>query len=89
MIEQGTQDIIFQLQKQENIMLWLLEKNFLDQPIKNKLKTYGNIKKITTSQGNNYAITYLQNYDYFIKHYKMMAIDLSKQQALDDDLKVI
>ena len=47
------------------------------------------LKKFTTSQGNNYTITYLLNYNYFIKHYKMIAIDISKQQALDDDLKVI
>ena len=31
----------------------------------------------------------LLGYNYFKKHYKMIAIDLSKQQALDADPKAI
>ena len=29
-------------------------RNFFDQPIKNDLKTYDNIKKIATGQGDDY-----------------------------------
>ena len=50
------------------------------------LKTYDNIRKSTTGQGNDYTTACLLDYNYFNKHYKMTAIDLSKQQALDADL---
>ena len=64
-------------------------RDFLDQPIKNGINAYENIQKITPRQGYDYATSCLLDDNYFIKHYKMIAIDLSKQQALDDDLKVI
>ena len=62
-------------------------RNFLDQLIKNDLKTYDNIKKIVTSQGDDYITGWLLDYSYFKKYYKLIAIDLSKQQ--DADLKAI
>ena len=62
-------------------------RNFFDQPIKNDLKTYDNIKKIVTGQGDDYATGWLLDYSYFKKYYKLIAIDLSKQQ--DADLKAI
>ena len=64
-------------------------KNFFDQPINNMIKTYGNIKKITIGQGDDYTTGCLLDYTYFKKYYKMIAIDLSKQQALDADPKAI
>ena len=48
-------------------------------------KTYENIRKIGTSQGNHYATSCLLDYRHFKENYKMAAIDLSKQQALDAD----
>ena len=59
-------------------------KNIFDQPINNMIKRYENIRKITTSQGDDYTTGCLLDYTYF-KKYKMIAIDLSKQQALDSD----
>ena len=53
------------------------------------LKTYDNIRKLTTGQRDDYTTGYLLDYNYFKKHYKMIAIDLSKQQALDADPKAI
>ena len=41
--------------------------------------------KIATGQGDYYATVCLLEYNYFNKDYKMIAIDLSKQQALDAD----
>ena len=64
-------------------------KNFFDQPIKSYIKTYENIQKITTGQGDDYTTGCLIDYNCFIKHYKMIAIDLSKQQALDVNPKAI
>ena len=52
-------------------------------------KTYENIIKITTGQGDNYTTGCLLDYPYFKNLYKMIAIELSKQQALDDDPRAI
>ena len=48
-----------------------------------------NIRKITTGQGDDYTTGCLLDYTYFKKYYKMIAIDLSKQQALDADPKAV
>ena len=64
-------------------------KNFFDQRIKNDEVTYDNIRKIVTGQGDDYTTGCLLDYTYFKKYYKMTAIDLSKQQALDADPKAI
>ena len=63
-------------------------KKFFDQLVKSYIKTYENTSKITTGQGDDYATGCLLDYNYFIKH-KMIAIDLSKQQALDTDPKAM
>ena len=65
------------------------EQNFLYQPIRNNLITYDNIRKVLTSQGDDYTTGCLLDYDYFNKYHKMIAIDISKQQALDADPKAI
>ena len=64
-------------------------KSFFDQPLKNDWRVYDNIWKITTGQGDNYTIGCLLDYHNFKNYYKMIAIDLSKQQALDPDPKAI
>ena len=64
-------------------------KNFFDQPVKSDLRTYDKIQNIATGQGDDYTIGCLLDYSYFDNYYKMIAIDLSKQQALDADLKTI
>ena len=58
-------------------------KSFFDQPINSDHKAYENIRKIATGQRNNYTTGCLLNYSYFKKNYRMIAVDLSKQQALD------
>ena len=60
-------------------------KNFFDQPINSMDKTYENIRKIATGQGDNCTTGCLLDYSYFKDHYKIIATDLSKQQALDAD----
>ena len=67
-------------------------KNFFDQPVKNNkitYKTLENIRKIATGQGDYYTTGCCLDYAYFRDIYKMIAIDLSKQQALDIDPKAI
>ena len=78
-------------------------KIFFDQPIKNDKITYDNIGKIAIGQGDDYKTGCLLDYGqggdykagcfldyaYFKKYYKMIAIDLSKEQALDTDPRAI
>ena len=66
-----------------------MKKNFFDQPIKDDKVTYQIIRKITTGQGDDYGTGCLLDYIYFKNHYKMIAVDLRKQQALDADPKAI
>ena len=63
--------------------------SIFDQPINNNLKTYENIRKIATGKGDDYTTGCLLDYSYFKDHYKMIAKDLSKQQALDSDPRAI
>ena len=65
------------------------EKNFFDHSINSMTKTYENIRKITTAQGDNYTTGCLLDYTYFKKYWRMIAKYLSKQQALDADPKAI
>ena len=53
--------------------------NFFDQLVKSNLITYDNIRKIGC----------LLDYTYFNNNYKVIAIDLSKQLALDADPEAI
>ena len=64
-------------------------KNFFDQPISSDLKTFENLRKIATGQGNDYMTGCLLDYFYFKDYYKMIAKDLSKQQVLDANPNVI
>ena len=63
--------------------------NFFDQPVKNSKVTYENIRKIATGQGDDYTTGCLLNYPYFKDSYKMIEVDLSKQEALDADPRAI
>ena len=55
------------------------------QPVKNYLITYENIQKIATGQGDDYTTGCLLDYNFFKNYFKMIAIDLSKQQELEAD----
>ena len=61
--------------------------DFFDQPVKSNLRPYDNIQRIAIGQGDDYTTACLLDYNYFNNYYKMIAIDLSKQQAFDADQK--
>ena len=63
--------------------------NFFDQPIRNNLIAYDNIRKIATGPGDDYTTGCLPDYfsNYFRNYYIIIAIYLSKQQGLDADPK--
>ena len=73
--------------KDYNIMI--NGENFFNQPIKNNKVTYENIRKIATGQGDDYTTGCLLDYSYCKDTYKMIAVDLSKQQVLDADPRAI
>ena len=64
-------------------------RNFFDQPINNMNKTYENIRKIATGKGDYYTIGCLLDYPNFKENYRMIAIDLSRQNELDADPRAI
>ena len=53
------------------------------------MRTYDNIRKVATGQGDDFTTGCLLDYNYFNNYYKMITIDLRKQQALDADPKAI
>ena len=60
-------------------------KTFFEIPVKNK-EAYEQITEM--SKNNDYTTGNLLDYEYFSKHYKLIAIDLSKQIELENpDLK--
>ena len=63
--------------------------NLFDQPIKNDKVTYENVRKICTGSGDDYTTGSLLDYPYFKDSYKMIAVDLSKQQSLDDNPRAV
>ena len=73
--------------KDYNIMI--NGENAFEQPIKNNKVTYDNIRKIATGYGDDYTTGCLLDYPYFTDTYKMIAVDISKQQALDADPRVV
>ena len=53
------------------------------------MRTYDNIREIATGKGDDYTTGCLLDYNWFNTCYKMIATDLSKQQALDADREAI
>ena len=58
------------------------EKRFSDVSVKNKEEAYEKVMSI--SKNNNYTTGTLLDYEYFSKHYKLIATDLSKQIELEN-----
>ena len=64
-------------------------RNFYDQPINDLIKQYDEVRKVSTGHGNDYTTGPLLDYAYFKDNYRLIAVDLSKQKALDADLRAI
>ena len=58
-------------------------RNFDDQAINDTIKQYDE------GQGDDYTTGCLLDFAYFEKDYRLIAVDLSKQKALDADPKAI
>ena len=66
-----------------NVEVMIDGKNSFDQAMNNDFRRYENIQKTTAGQEDDYATGCLLDYPCFKENYKMIAIDLIKQQALD------
>ena len=64
-------------------------RNFYDNPIESDIEKYRELKKVMIGKGEDYTTGSLLDYNYFKKHYKLVAVDLSKQKELDADLRAI
>ena len=62
---------------------FFLNQIFLDQPIHSYIKLYEEIRQLTTGQGEGYTTVCLLDYDYIKNHYRLIAVDLSRQKELD------
>ena len=60
---------------------------FFDLPIKTEEEAYE--KNIDISRNNEYTTGNLLDYDYFKKYYKLIAVDLSKRQVLQENEDLI
>ena len=60
-------------------------RNFYDNPIESDIEKYRELKKVMIRKGEDYTTGSLLDYIYFKKHYKLVAVDLSKQKEFDAD----
>ena len=64
-------------------------RNVFDQLINSMNKIYENIRKIAAGKDDDYTTGCSLDYPYFKENYKMIAIDLSRQNELDADPRAI
>ena len=64
-------------------------RNFYDNPIESDIEKYGELKKVMIGKGEDYTTGSLLDYNYFKEHYKLVAVNLSKQKELDADPRAI
>ena len=64
-------------------------RNFYDNPIEHDIEKYGELKRVMIGKGEDYTTESLLEFNYFDKHYKLVAVDLSKQRELDADPRAI
>ena len=63
--------------------------NFCDNPIESDIEKYRELKKVMIGKGEGYTTGSLLDYDYYKKHYKLVAVDLSKPKELYADPRAI
>ena len=64
-------------------------RNFYDQPINDIAKQYDKVRKVSIGYGDDYTTGCLLDHAYFKDHYRLIAVDLSKQKALNADPRAI
>ena len=64
-------------------------RNFYDNPIESDIEKYRELKKVMIGKGEDYTTGSLLDCNCFDKHYRLVAVDLSKQKELDADPRAI
>ena len=64
-------------------------RTFYGNPIESDIEKYRELKRVMIGKGEDYTTGSLLDYNYFDKHYKLVAVDLSKQKELDADPRAI
>ena len=64
-------------------------RNFYNNLIESDIEKYRELKTVMIGKGEDYTTGSLLDFDYFKKHYKLFAVDLSKQKELDADPRAI
>ena len=64
-------------------------RNFYDNPIESDIEKYRELKKVMIGKGEDYTTGSLLDFNYFDKHYQLVAVDLSTQNELDADPRAI
>ena len=64
-------------------------RNFYDNPIESNIEKYRELKKVMIGKGEDYTTGFLLDYNYFNKHYKLVAVDISEQKELDANPRAI
>ena len=58
----------------------IIDGNFYDNLIESDIEKYRELKKVMTGKGEDCTTGSLLDFNYFDKHYKLVAVDLSKQK---------
>ena len=64
-------------------------RNFYNQPVTDLIKQYDEVRKVSTGYGDDYTTRSLLDYAYFKDNYRLIVVDLTKQKALDANLRAI
>ena len=67
--------------KIENYNIEIDGRNFYDQRINDLIKQYDKIRKISPRKGDDYTAGCLLEFSYFEKNYRLIAVDLHKQNV--------
>ena len=71
--------------KIENYNVLIDGRSFHDQLINGLIEQYDEIRRVSSGQGDDYTTGCLLDYTYFKDNYRLTAVDLGKQRALDSD----
>ena len=63
-------------------------RNFYDQNVNNSIVRYNELLKMTTGRSEDYSTGCLLDYDYYLKDFNIVGIDLLHQAVLDSDPKI-
>ena len=63
-------------------------RNFYDQNVNSSVVRYNKLLKMTTGRSEDYSTEYLLDYDYYIRDFNIVGIELSHQAVLDSDPKI-